>query len=91
MDKKVVRVTFTYDDGSSKFVEGDELDRWTGFNMQVAVFCTAHNMNPEWSRVKWEEVPARVIPEVKVNDRTELREGVTKDNGKRKRTVNKVD
>lgn len=55
MDKKLKRVTFHYDDDTSKYIEGDELDRWNGFNMQVAVFCTAHRMNPDWSKVKWEE------------------------------------
>ena len=53
-DKKLIKVVFRYDDGTSKFIETEELDRWIGFNRQVAIFCQIHNNNPDWSQVNWE-------------------------------------
>jgi hypothetical protein len=53
MDKKLIRVEFFYDDGTSKFIEGNELDKWGGMNRQVALFCQIHRNNPDWGSVKW--------------------------------------
>lgn len=58
MDKKINKMTLHYDDGSSKFVEGMEYERWNGFTTQMMVFCTAHKNLPDFATLKWTEVPA---------------------------------
>lgn len=58
----MTRVEFFYDDGTSKFIEGNELDRWTGFNHQVALFCQIHRNNPDWTQVHWTEVVPAAEP-----------------------------
>ena len=60
-DNKLVKVQFFYEDGSSKFANGLELERWNGFLSQVTVMAAARGMNPEWSKVKWTEVPAAIV------------------------------
>lgn len=55
-EKKLIKVEYFYEDGSSKFVDGLELDRWNGFMTQVVVMAAARAMNPDWSKVKWNEV-----------------------------------
>lgn len=53
MDEKIIKVEFTLEDGSTKYIDGLELERWKGFLTQVIVMATAKNMNPDWSKVKW--------------------------------------
>jgi hypothetical protein len=52
-ENKLIKVIFQYEDGTSKFIEGSELERWGGFNRQAAIFCQIHDNNPDWSQVKW--------------------------------------
>lgn len=59
MEKKLKRVEFFYDDGTSKFIEDKELDKWAGMNRQLAIFAQMHKMNPDWSSVKWTEVEVK--------------------------------
>ncbi len=79
-DKKLNRVQFFYEDGSSKFISGLELERWSGFLSQVTVMAAARGMNPDWSKVKWEEVTftGRVLPEVSIDNAEEFKDDITK-------------
>lgn len=69
-DKKLVKVIFQYDDGSSKYIDGDMLDKWQGFNRQVSIFAHVHNNNPAWEEVKWTEdaVQQEPVQEVDFNN-----------------------
>ena len=71
MDKKINKVTFHYDDGSYKYIEGEELDRWSGFNIQSATMLSIRGMNPDWSKVKWTEVDPNIEPQKEEDGPTE--------------------
>lgn len=81
-EKKILKVQFFYDDGSSKYIEGLELERWNGFLSQITVMASARGMNPDWSKVKWKEQPVqiqeKILSVVDVKDTEELQEGLTK-------------
>jgi len=47
------RVEFEYDDGSVKFIEGKELEKWNSYNAIVAQLASSHGMNPPWEDVNW--------------------------------------
>lgn len=53
MEKVLNKVVFYYSDGTHKYIDENELDRWIGMNRQVAIFCNVHNANPRWEDVKW--------------------------------------
>ena len=70
MERKLIKIVYHFDDGTSQFVEGDELDRLNGFTNQTNIFCAVHHMNPDWKQVKWAQTEA--IKKQKNVENTEL-------------------
>lgn len=59
MSDELLKVTFkVLRDGKvvEKSIEGAELEKWKNFNLQVCTFAYAHNANPDWTSIKWEEI-----------------------------------
>lgn len=54
----LTKVTFHYSDGSQQFVTGEELDKWSRMNSQVATYAQLHGMNPDWKDINWSKVPS---------------------------------
>ena len=50
---KMVRVEFFFEDGSSKFIEGNDVQRWNEFNKHVATIAHVHKQNPNWHEINW--------------------------------------
>lgn len=53
--KQLKRVQFFYEDGTSKFIEGEELALWNSYNEQVALSANVRGVNPKWENVNWTE------------------------------------
>ena len=53
---KPTKVVFEYADGSKKYIEDEELEKWNAFNFQVAAIAQTHNFNPPWQDIKWKNV-----------------------------------
>lgn len=49
----LTRVKFEYSDGSGKYLDGEDLERWMQFNAIVAQIAAQHNTNPPWEEIKW--------------------------------------
>ena len=47
------RVTYEYSDGTKKYIDSQELEKWLQFNAIVAQFAETHGVNPPWHTVKW--------------------------------------
>ena len=58
-DKKLVKVSFEYllsDCGKqTRFLEGEELQKWQDWIKQVCLLAEIHGTNPHWSRLDWQE------------------------------------
>ncbi len=52
----LIKIEYTYSDGTKKKLEGEQLDNWMNFNRLVASHASNHGMNPPWDEIKWKEV-----------------------------------
>lgn len=52
-ENKLIKVIFEYQDGTRKYIEGVELERWEKFNDGVAILAHTHGCNPKWEEVLW--------------------------------------
>ena len=51
--KKTIKVSFTFDDGSTKFLEGEEAEKWSRWNGNICQFAHLHGVNPDWTALDW--------------------------------------
>lgn len=49
----LIKVTFEYSDGTKKYLDLEELDKWMAFNAIIAQNAENHNCNPPWNDIKW--------------------------------------
>ncbi len=55
MKDKLIKVIFEYSDGSSKFIETEELKKWSDLNTGLSLFAIAHNNIVDYSKIKWSD------------------------------------
>jgi len=53
MSKRLIKVQFFFDDGSSKFLENEEAEKWSRWNNNLCQIASFHGQNPEWSELDW--------------------------------------
>jgi hypothetical protein len=51
----LTKVTLEYSDGTKKYIDGKDAQKWSTFNEQVAIAAMIHNMNPPWETIEWKE------------------------------------
>ena len=49
----LIKVQFEYSDGSYKYLEGAELEKWMSFNTIVSSIAEKHGVNPPWQDIQW--------------------------------------
>ncbi len=49
----LTRVVFEYSDGTTKYIDNENLEKWLSFNAIVASIAQIHNTNPPWDTIKW--------------------------------------
>jgi len=54
-EKKLVKITLEYDNGTSKYLNNEEADEWMERVNNLCVFAHIHNCNPDWTKFKWVE------------------------------------
>ena len=54
--KKTTKIEFTFEDGSSKFLEGDEAEKWSRWNGNICQIAHFHGSNPDWTSLNWKFV-----------------------------------
>jgi hypothetical protein len=55
-NKAITRVVYEYEDGTILAIGGAELQKWLGFNAQVARHAHSDNVNPAWETLTWEDI-----------------------------------
>ena len=53
---KLSKVIFEYSDGSRKYIDQEELEKWSDFNFIVANHASLNNVNPPWEEIKWKKI-----------------------------------
>lgn len=53
---KLTKVIFEYEDGTQKYIEEVELEKWIFFNVQVELLASSHKQNPKWENIKWKTI-----------------------------------
>jgi hypothetical protein len=53
VNKELIRVSYTYIDGTEKYIEGANLLKWIEFNAIVARHAARDGVNPNWEDIKW--------------------------------------
>ena len=56
MEKELVKVVFEYSDGSKKFIETEELEKWSQMNKDVAMMAMIHHCVPGFDKIIWTEM-----------------------------------
>ncbi len=54
-EKTINKVVFEHDDGTLKYLEGQELKNWLDMVSSVCMIAEVHNCNPDWKKIKWKE------------------------------------
>jgi hypothetical protein len=49
----LTKVIFEYSDGTFKYLDSSELEKWLAFNAIVAQSAENHGCNPPWKEIKW--------------------------------------
>ena len=55
MKKELIKVIFEYSDGSSKYIETEELKKWERMNIDVAMSAMIHHCIPGFDKIVWSE------------------------------------
>lgn len=53
MDKKLVEITCKYSDGTSKILDGEQLEKWMKLVKELTDKASNLNINPPWHTIKW--------------------------------------
>jgi len=56
MDKKVTKVIYEYEDGSSQYLKDEEAHDWSESVNGLCIFAYIHNCNPDWTKFKWVKI-----------------------------------
>lgn len=53
MKKHLVKVIFEYSDGTGKYLDMEDLEKWIAFNAIVTEEAKRRGINPPWDDIKW--------------------------------------
>ena len=59
----ITKVIFENSDGTSKYIDGQDLERWLSFNAIVASEAERHGINPPWKEIRWRIIDGKTILE----------------------------
>ena len=50
---QLIKVIFEYSNGTQKYINGSELEKWMSFNAIALSSAESYGVNPPWNDVKW--------------------------------------
>lgn len=53
---EITKVIFEYSDGTKKYIEQEQLEKWLNFNSLIASIAQIHNINPPWENIIWKKI-----------------------------------
>lgn len=59
--KQLICVTYTYSDGTEKYIDKDELTKWIEFNAIVVRHAAIDKINPNWEDIKWRDSAEQIF------------------------------
>lgn len=54
-EKKLVKVIMEYDDGTSKYIDGEEVEKWDKAAIATAVLYISHFGKTGFEDIKWKQ------------------------------------
>lgn len=55
----LTRVVFEYSDGTAKYLDMAELEKWMAFNAIVVQAAEKQGISPPWKEVKWRTIDGK--------------------------------
>ncbi len=55
----LIKVTFEYSDGTAKYLDMSELEKWMSFNAIVVSEAERRGINPPWQDIKWRTIDGK--------------------------------